>query len=1164
MANAKLIYANLIQAVKDRFIESIPNRLPSPAFQAQHIKVIDELIKKGIWDGLDFFYYFASDDNFTLKTLNWVDPYGPTGSFNNQDPSLIKFGPGYNNQALVLKEGTYFDTNINLKTTLINKQTPKINSGPKDTFIGVLKGPSTFGSTTFFGVGDAADPTFTGKDNDMIALMVGSSGFQNALFRSFNTAKADGDYNYKTGAFINYNNKASGLFNYSNITGSLTTTNLEFRAGMYIVEHTQNYTNWIYNNKIVRQSFKTINAEYPGKVPDGDILLGAIGEPAYVKSGYASSVERPFITQSFGTFNQGNLGPLPLQGDFAVLADNIIGEPIPLSRDSSYPVEYVELPPQKVSAAVNYANGSYLVYNSAKDDFDLKFGDLTDDTGKAFRYFPEIEYYNYDYSQHFKSYQDVYNNPKDGDIFWSKWPNSITSGSDFEIEISRIAKTASSAAPTNLNFGLFNYYKADPVVQYINPLTVSKNRNNVITYDSAWINNNSTFVGFNLPTTVLSITDKIKNDIKIINSRAEGNILTALNYGQYWIGGTQAAGYFGKKRKDGNTVGYGIEYWGEQYGKNPIFPSYRNSIILSGLFNKTFCFEDSPSYNSNQPPSKSDLIIKPYTPIDSTGKGICTWYPPARVAWVYTGLKTGGFINGKTFETVATNILTNPKLKSVLIPDEFLVAKGLNLPIKSLLPPPPYGKLLLPPENVQLKNTAQFYLKNTGALIGFAIDHEFSPDYFKKDMTGPDPKIGWTGLLPFTSSDIITIKNQNFIVEKQKWTIRALVTITQNEWKTSFPSSSLDTTFIVDITNSNRKITNLNLQTKNFSKSGFFVNIKGKSDVNLNGVDISQTYITDVEINKVLLFDEVTDKKVVKSIVDFEKNKTFQIRTSDPRFGYLRTSTNNEKILIPIGLISNKLSPGSYVTQSFTITNLGSSTATNFNYTATTSWPTSSFQTVDKRTVFITNANGGILYSPEELDDLFFNIPISGTVGTSYTFNYRPVFGSKDDAGKLPKILSSNTYYLKHRIPAPNYTTDYSGTGVNQTLGSGTTQTFICAFGGGGDFDDLTQMYKIFYDAAYSAYFSAAKLPKTTSSPVGNTDVTIGLPLLNYGNDAKYSVILKQVASNVTRVNWQERKSTPTDSLKNMIDPTQAVDTTVLNYTTSSLVPSFYLYNPLP
>jgi hypothetical protein len=214
--------------------------------------------------------------------------------------------------------------------------------------------------------------------------------------------------------------------------------------------------------------------------------------------------------------------------------------------------------------------------------------------------------------------------------------------------------------------------------------------------------------------------------------------------------------------------------------------------------------------------------------------------------------------------------------------------------------------------------------------------------------------------------------------------------------------------------------------------------------------------------------------------------------------------------------------------------------------------------------VFIKNAAGGVLYSPQELDDVFFEIPISGTLGSTYTFNYKPLFGSKDDAGKLTKILSNNTYYLKHRIPDPNYTTNYSGTGINQSLGSGTTQTFICAFGGGQEFDDLTEMYKIFYDAAYSAYFSAANLPKKNSIPLGNTDVTLGLPLLHYGNDAKFSVILQNIGNNVTKVNWQTRTTTPTDSLKNMIDPTQAVDATILNYTTSSLTPSFYLYNPLP
>jgi hypothetical protein len=1156
MANAKQIYAKLLQAVRDRFSESIPNRLPSKAFQDQHIKVIDSLIRKGIWDGLDFFYYFASDDNFTLKTLNWIDPYGVTGSFGNEsNPSVLKFGSGYNNQSLVLKDGTYFDTNINLKTTLINGQTPKINNGPTKTFIGFLKGPSTFGSTTFFGVGDAADPTFTGNDNDMIALMVGSSGFQNALFRSFNTAKGDGDYNYKTGAFINYKNTTKGLFNFSNITSSLKTSNLDYRAGMYIVEHSTNYTNWIYNNKIVRQDFKTITKNYPGKVPDGDILLGAIGAPSYVKNGYASSVERPFVTQSFGSFNQGTLNQTYPQTNFAILSDDVIALAIPRANRPTWVTQYVELPPQKVKASINYTNGSYIAYDSTKDNFYLKLGELTDDnTGKKVQIEPEIVKYEYDYSQHFKSYQDVYNNPKDGDIFWSKWPNSIISGSNFEIEISRIAKTASSATPDNQNFGLFNYYKENPVVQYINPFSIKKVKDNVLTYDGLWINNNPTKLGF---TVTGNLFQQLKSIIRITNDRVQANILSAANYGIYWTKGTLAADYYGNASPE-----YGWKYWGEKDGSNPLFPFYSPNIILSGNYNKTFCVEGTLSYTNGGISNSSDLLIKPYIPIGV--RGICTWYPPSAVQWVYSGIKSAGFLNGKTFDTVATNIFTNNTLKSVLIPDEWLVEKRFNLPIKSLLPPPPYGKLLQTWESglIQLKNTAQFYLKNTGALIGFAIDHEFSPNYYGNSINKPDPSVGWTGLLNFTDDNIITIKDQNFVVEKQKWTIRALVNIPENEWKTSFPSSSIDTTFIVDISNSNRKIASLNLQTKNFSKEGYFTNLKGKSDVNLDGVDISQTYITDAETNSLLLFDEITDKKVVKSIIDFKKDKTFEIRTSDPRFSGLKSYV--QKLVIPIGLVSNKLKPGTYATESFTVTNQGSSTGTIFNYTATTSWPTSSFQTIDKNTVFITNAAGGVLYSPQELDDVFFEIPISGTLGSTYTFNYKPLFGSKDDAGKLTKILSNNTYYLKHRIPDPNYTTNYSGTGINQSLGSGTTQTFICAFGGGQEFDDLTEMYKIFYDAAYSAYFSAANLPKKNSIPLGNTDVTLGLPLLHYGNDAKFSVILQNIGNNVTKVNWQTRTTTPTDSLKNMIDPTQAVDATILNYTTSSLTPSFYLYNPLP
>ena len=1196
MANAKQIYAKLLQAVRDRFSESIPNRLPSKAFQDQHIKVIDSLIRKGIWDGLDFFYYFASDDNFTLKTLNWIDPYGVTGSFGNEsNPSVLKFGSGYNNQSLVLKDGTYFDTNINLKTTLINGQTPKINNGPTKTFIGFLKGPSTFGSTTFFGVGDAADPTFTGNDNDMIALMVGSSGFQNALFRSFNTAKGDGDYNYKTGAFINYKNTTKGLFNFSNITSSLKTSNLDYRAGMYIVEHSTNYTNWIYNNKIVRQDFKTIKTNYPGKVPDGDILLGAIGAPSYVKNGYASSVERPFVTQSFGSFNQGTLNPTYPQTNFAVLSDDVLALAIPRANRPTWATQYVELPPRKIEAVINYANGAYV--NTVNSIQTVTPGKLKNDyTGNDDIIQPELVKFEYDYSKHFKSYQDVYNNPQDGDIFWSKWPDSITSGSNFEIEISRIALTSSSNTYQQTGKGLFNFYKENPIVQYINPFSVKKVKDNVLTYDGLWINNNPTKLGF---TVTGSLFQQLKSIIRITNDRVQANILAASIYGSYWISGNRTATYYGNA-----SIEYGWKYWGDKYGPNPLFPFYSPRIIRSGQYNKTFCVENSPSYqfpdttNVNvsttqqyctgvnysinpdgtelsiekrdardkpiirRPPISGDLLIKPYEPINCGG--ICCWYPPAAVQWAYSGIKSSGFLNGKTFDTVATNIFNNSTLRSVLIDDQWLIEKRLNLPIKSLLPPPPYGKLLQTWESglIKLGNTAQFYLKNTGALIGFAIDHEFSPDYYGKNINKPDPSVGWTGLLNFTDDNIINIKDQNFVVEKQKWTIRALVNIPKNEWKTSFPSSSIDTTFIVDISNSNRKIASLNLETKNFSKEGYFTNIKGKSDVNLDGVDISQTYITDAETNSLLLFDEITDKKVVKSIIDFKKDKTFEIRTSDPRFSGLKSYV--QKLVIPIGLVSNKLKPGTYATESFTVTNQGSSTGTIFNYITTTSWPTSSFQTIDKNTVFITNAAGGVLYSPQELDDVFFEIPISGTLGSTYTFNYKPLFGSKDDAGKLTKILSNNTYYLKHRIPDPNYTTNYSGTGINQSLGSGTTQTFICAFGGGQEFDDLTEMYKIFYDAAYSAYFSAANLPKKNSIPLGNTDVTLGLPLLHYGNDAKFSVILQNIGNNVTKVNWQTRTTTPTDSLKNMIDPTQAVDATILNYTTSSLTPSFYLYNPLP
>jgi hypothetical protein len=248
-----------------------------------------------------YYYYFQAMQNWIINNSNIS-----SGS-NAFLPGLTVY-PQYS-QMLTLYNGTYLDTNLNLK----NKE--NLNFSKNDSFIGYLKyspyGGYEFDNETqgysgfvFNGLGHtyagAADSETSNNsillktNNQYYTSSDGDTGFQVGLGRSISSSYKEKDYVWT--ALTSSNPFPYLYFEQGNIdvdTVSYTGSNSSYiagRPGMYIG---QRFTSG--STSTIRQYFNNVNIRETtlsssiGNIPDGNLFLNGVGTTTYVSNDYVTA-----------------------------------------------------------------------------------------------------------------------------------------------------------------------------------------------------------------------------------------------------------------------------------------------------------------------------------------------------------------------------------------------------------------------------------------------------------------------------------------------------------------------------------------------------------------------------------------------------------------------------------------------------------------------------------------------------------------------------------------------------------------------------------------------------------------------------------------------------------------------------------------------------------
>jgi hypothetical protein len=239
---------------------------------------------------------------------------------NNYLPGIIRY-PNYY-QVLQLNNGTYFNTNFNIKQSSTNYS---LNDG----FIGFLKmglgggvginnnavGATQSGSL-YMGVAESE------ISNNSLAIKINKqyftssvldTGYQSGLGLALNSSTGTKDYTWAAYTGSNpypYSSSAPGNQDFpgTNVTASNASSRAG-RPGLYISQRSLSQGNVLirqyYNNLLASsQSFSSIT----GSIPDGNFLLNGLGSPTYVDSNYVAATTIQFVTKSLATITSVSTG----------------------------------------------------------------------------------------------------------------------------------------------------------------------------------------------------------------------------------------------------------------------------------------------------------------------------------------------------------------------------------------------------------------------------------------------------------------------------------------------------------------------------------------------------------------------------------------------------------------------------------------------------------------------------------------------------------------------------------------------------------------------------------------------------------------------------------------------------------------------------------------
>jgi hypothetical protein len=252
-------------------------------------------------------------------------------------------------QVLSLNNGSYFNTNVNIKQKSDRKY--QLNDG----FIGFLKmGPG--GGVTF---NTSYNTTQSGSlyvgviesenSNNSLAVKVNKQYFQNAtgsnatdfntgfqagLGRSITSSYKEIDYVWKAYTGSNpFPYSSSALGNQDIPSSEVTASNASSRAGRPGLYIAQRYTSSIVTANI-KQYFNNLEAVTTtlgidtGSIPDGNFYLNGVSSPTYVDENYVNASNIQFITKSLANITSVNSGSFFGTATYtsSALISNIIGQ----------------------------------------------------------------------------------------------------------------------------------------------------------------------------------------------------------------------------------------------------------------------------------------------------------------------------------------------------------------------------------------------------------------------------------------------------------------------------------------------------------------------------------------------------------------------------------------------------------------------------------------------------------------------------------------------------------------------------------------------------------------------------------------------------------------------------------------------------------------------
>jgi hypothetical protein len=1029
------------------------NDKPDKQTETTFKNIIASYIEIGAWDKLDIFYLFLGN-SFYWKNINWKSKIPVTASYYNNNINSLEatFGYSYNNQTLRLVNGTFLETDVSTITSASN------------TLIGVFKGPVDTESPTAANIGqyeNGIQLSVNGIENSIGIDTFGPShlhagGDRGSLGLGYRATKKSEDY-----IWTPYYENFPKAFNKSDLQ------KLGGGAGLYIINQfpeTRPILNPSNPSQPITVTGTAIEYWYNNTKYSGDFTLrtdvfntattknrtpfciNAITTPAYMTPGYINRGVVPIITRSLleiNTFNSGSVLNTNLQK--GVYLQRIASVKNDAKTKPGFTIKWFDTSSIKASILhynpINLTtytktytwNGPTTLVKATNNDL---FLDSVSNAG---------------YDVYSLSNTAYINNTLPDDIYWySKYPKSITSGSIFEISLTRAVK---DNTPTAAEFR----------APLFRPL-LDNNDTNVVSKGIANTNNN------------ISKLNKL------------------INYNNY----------YGRPFVDQVTFNPPIEGVFQPPISNSLFihvgasrplkASYPMLLNDSTYTTRTRNYSLPCKFLLPPPPPPNSVVF-----IDNRLLNIGTV--------VETTIVPTASISTYKIPKLAKNATTLPQAEYNNIAERQYT--GNYIPIMNQ-----FGYILETQTVKVRANTTISNFSSSFSPFVFDFLFDVSRSYKKQFdlsklnfLTGSSQvEISGVGIVDGTN---INLSKCHFSTSD----LSKLIDISQYDSTNSFISFKQKKSFKIQTNNLIFDEIDLDNTFLCISGNEFVATIirSSKDNVTLFGKALGN-YTSSLSnkysgIQTSSLFIVSSNNTVIQSTADLLKNPI--IITSNIISGSnIVSNYNSGTLLTTSNATSSIVNHGGIFSLA-----IASPTGTGKIYLYENETDPSYVQKFPNgkflATASITGAPISILNITSSRG---FHMYISGTLqypllGLVYANTASYAFFRAN--GTFTNILSNNIYYLKDSIPNSNYATQYSqiNTGIGgQFIGKDNdTQHYVCVFRGtgitGSTADRLGELYDVYYDEFISLFDSASKgfYSNTNINPqqlLYNSDPNLGIPLI--------------------------------------------------------------------